>query len=648
MPPVEVSFLPQGQKVMAGQGSLLVEVAAKAGLLIDTPCGGQGRCGRCLVKVEQGEVQGSQNPHLSPQQVEEGWVLACQAKVGSSPLVITVPPSYERERLAVEGTTASKVALPSRCSFPLLPAVRRVFIELTPPSLQDNIADLERVKLALSQEHNIENFHLSLPQLRELASTLREDNWQFSLTLNTASLETQVIDFYPGRRQGPLLGLAIDIGTTNVVMDLVDLRTGKIVEQVSARNQQITRGDDVISRIVYAEKNRNGLSELQGLVASTINELIDGLAQRQKFQPWEIMEIVVAGNTIMSHIFLGLDPSYLRQEPYAPTATSFPSTTAAEVGLKANPRAPVYCLPSIAAYVGGDIVAGAITGCLFQTKKLTLFLDIGTNGEIVLGTADWLTTCACSAGPAFEGAGVRWGMRAVPGAIEEVRVSSKTLEPTVRVIGNVPPQGICGSGMISALAEMLITGIIDRSGKIDVEFVAEKTQPRPRARIGEHGPEYVFAWAETTASGQDIVLTGVDINNLIRTKAAIYAGIAVMARSLGLPLDQVEEVLIGGAFGQHINVEEAIHIGLLPDLPWERYNFLGNTSLAGAYHALVSKSARVLAEEIARKMTYFELIADNTFMNEFSAALFLPHTDMTLFPSVQAALEGAATLRRRL
>ncbi|MFQ5827469.1 MAG: ASKHA domain-containing protein, partial [Dehalococcoidia bacterium] len=382
-----------------------------------------------------------------------------------------------------------------------------------------------------------------------------------------------------------------------------------------------------------------GGANTKRLVAETINELLSELGQKLDMDMSNVQEMVVAGNTTMTHLFLGLPPKHIREEPYVPTATHFPRVRAGELGVAINPLAPIYCLPAVAAYVGGDITAGVLSSCLFRADKLSLFLDIGTNGEIVLGNSDWMTTCACSAGPAFEGAGVRHGMRAMKGAIEEVRINSKTLEATLSVIGGGPPQGICGSGMISALAEMFITGVIDRSGRINMEFVKSRMKKRPRARKGDHGGEFVLAWARDSGVGEDIILTEVDINNLIRTKAAIYAGIAVMAQSLGIPLSDVEEVLIGGAFGQHINVEEAIQIGLLPDLPWERFKFLGNTSLWGAYNALLSRFARAQVEEIAGKLTYMELIADNTFMNELTGALFLPHTDINQFPSVKALLE---------
>jgi uncharacterized 2Fe-2S/4Fe-4S cluster protein (DUF4445 family) len=293
----------------------------------------------------------------------------------------------------------------------------------------------------------------------------------------------------------------------------------------------------------------------------------------------------------------------------------------------------VDCLPGVASYVGADITAGVLSSGLAQADGLTLFIDVGTNGEMVLGTKDWLVTCACSAGPAFEGAGVVCGMRATRGAIEEVWINGDTSEPTYRVIGETKPRGICGSGLISLVAELFITGVMDKGGNFDL------TRSTPRLRTGEHGPEYVLAWAAETATGRDIVLTKVDVDNLLRAKAAIFAGFNVLAQSVGTDLKDVERVLIGGSFGKYINVEKAVQIGLLPDMPWDRFQFLGNTSVLGAYLALLARDARAQIKAIAEKMTYIELSADNTFYDSFTSALFLPHTDLSRFPTV-AALWG--------
>ncbi|MFH1487119.1 MAG: ASKHA domain-containing protein, partial [Chloroflexota bacterium] len=625
---------PSNKAVEVPRGTLLLDAAAKAGIVIETPCGAQGRCGRCLVKVEQGKVSHRDNPHLTTQQLKEGWVLSCVAQVDGY-VIVAVPAAAEREKAAAE-TAASQAEATITCDWPFQPAVRQLTLQIPPPTLEENAADLDRLRRAVEGHPGIKSLAVELPELQKLAATMRKDDWQVTATVKAQEHEGEacLVDIWPGRRPRRLLGVAVDIGTTNVVIDLVGLKSGRFIDRVSVRNRQAIRGEDVISRIVYSERG-SGLEELQQLVIGTINELLDELAREHNFEPCDIGEMVVAANTTMAHIFLGLPPKSIRQEPYVPTARSFPTVCASDLGLAVNPRASVYCLPAVAAYVGGDITAGVLSSCIYRSDKLSLFLDVGTNGELVLGNADWMATCACSSGPAFEGAGVGHGMRATKGAIEDVRINSQTLEPTVQTIGDAPPRGICGSGMISALAEMFLTGVIDRAGRMSIAYINERMGKSTRARMGEHGGEYVIVWARDSGTEQDIVLTDVDISNLIRTKAAIYAGVAVMGKNLGIPLSDIEEVLIGGAFGQHINVEAAIQIGLLPDLPWERFKYLGNTSAMGARMALLSLDARKKAEEIAGKMTYMELIADNSFMKEFTGGIFLPHTELERFPSVQ-------------
>jgi uncharacterized 2Fe-2S/4Fe-4S cluster protein (DUF4445 family) len=375
------------------------------------------------------------------------------------------------------------------------------------------------------------------------------------------------------------------------------------------------------------------LGELQGLVVGTLNKLIERVCRRQGLKPDEVHKATVAGNSTMIHLFLALPPQSIRLEPYVTTVNQVPSVRAAEVGLVINPEATIDCLPGVASYVGADITAGVVSSGMLDVADVTLFIDVGTNGEMVLGDGSWLITCACSAGPAFEGAGVVDGMRATRGAIETVWINGANVEPTYSVIGGGKPKGICGSGLISLLAEMFITDVIDKSGNLN------RGLDTPRIRSGDHGDEYVVAWADETEHGRDIVITHTDIDNLLRAKAAIYAGFASLAQSVGVDLADVHQVFIGGAFGQYLNVEKAVQIGLLPDLPWEKFHFLGNTSIKGAYMALLRRDMRAEIDAAASKMTYLELSADNTFYDQFTSALFLPHTDIERFPSVPVLLK---------
>jgi uncharacterized 2Fe-2S/4Fe-4S cluster protein (DUF4445 family) len=651
-----IRFEPSGRTVQVPTGTLLLEAVRQAGLDLNVPCGGQGRCGRCAVIAQDGAgLRRRSTIRLSAADLAAGYALACQTVIEGD-AVITIPPQEQIARRLVSDKTAAKVTLP----FPYDPLqhqpLRLIPLALDPPSLADQTDDWSRLKRALTTTCGIADLTADLPTLQRLAAALRQSNWAITAVVETDTWDrpngpARLVDVLSrgggrgttddgGSGAPRLLGAAVDIGTTTVSLYLVDLETGEVLAQAAEYNGQIRRGEDIISRIIYASKN-NGLGELQALAVDTINALIARATARARVSPSHIYKMTVAGNSTMIHLFLGLPPASIRLEPFVTTINHPPVVRAGELGLNIHPQASVDCLPGVASYVGADITAGVIGAGMCSDHRLTLFLDIGTNGEMVLGDCDWLVSCACSAGPAFEGAGVQDGMRATTGAIEEVWINSQTYEPTYRVIPDprreargerTPPRGICGSGLISLLAEMFITGVIDKRGNLNLHLGT------PRIRQGEHGPEYVVAWAGETEHGRDIVITRVDIDNLMRAKGAVYAGLSVLAESVGVDLAQVERVLIGGAFGQYINVEKAIQIGLLPDLPWEKFHFLGNTALRGALLALLSRQARRQIAEVAAKMTYLELSADNTFYNQFTSALFLPHTDITRFPSVAEAL----------
>jgi len=627
-----IKFHPSAKTVSIPTGVLLTEALRQAGLEIAQPCGGQGRCGRCAVVLESGTLRRRSTIRLTAADVEANYVLACQSVIDAD-AVILVPEQEKIERRLVTDKTPLKVAAPFAYDAGRDQTVRTFPVTLPPPSLVDATDDMERLERALAF-CGVHNLDMPLPMLRELGACLRESPWQATAVIETDNWRQpkgppRLIDLVPGVSPFNVYGLAIDIGTTTVSVTLVDLASGDVLDSAAEYNGQIARGEDVISRIIYAGKN-DGLGELGVLVRDTINEVIHHLCQDNHIQSRSIYKATIVGNTTMMHLFLGLQPASIRLAPYVPTINNPLPLRASEVGLDIHPMAAVDCLPGVASYVGADITAGVLSSELAEAQGLTLFIDVGTNGEIVLGTQDWLVTCACSAGPAFEGAGVVCGMRATHGAIEEVWVNPQTFEPTYRVIDVTKPKGLCGSGLISLLAELFITGAVDKSGRFKMDLGT------PRIREGEHGGEYVVAWAGETATGNDIVLTTVDIDNLMRAKAAIYGGFTVLAQSVGTDLADVERVLIGGSFGKHLNVEKAVQIGLLPDMPWDRFHFLGNTAVFGAYQALLSRSVRAKIKAIAKKMTYVELSADNSFYEAFISALFLPHTDLAKFPMVAA------------
>jgi uncharacterized 2Fe-2S/4Fe-4S cluster protein (DUF4445 family) len=671
----KVQFAPAGREIEVAEGWTILEAAQACGVEINIPCGGQGRCGRCAVVVEDGDdhVRRRSTMRLSAADIAAGYALACQSVVAGD-LIITVPPQEEIARHLVTEKKAVTVEPPAGYNV-LDQPLQALFLALDAPDLGDQTDDWSRVQAELSRSYGIEGLTTDLSLLRELGATLRAADWEVTAVVETDAWDRsdgppRLVDLLPGRQTDALYAVAIDIGTTTVSLYLVDLLTGQVAARSADYNAQISRGEDVISRIIYASQKpraaRNGqgddgqpanalpnLAEMQRLVVGTINKLIQHVCRRAGIETQQIYQAVVAGNPTMMHLFLGIPPEAIRLAPYIPTVNHTPSMPAgaAALGLEISPRATVDCLPGVASYVGADITAGVLSSGLHEAEALRLFIDVGTNGEMVLGNADWLITCACSAGPAFEGAGVQHGMRATAGAIEEVWINAETHEPAYRTIGSLPPKGICGSGLISLLAEMFVAGVVDKSGNLTPHPSPLPSEGRGRERVrqGEHGDEYVVAWAEETASGQDIAISKVDIDNLLRTKAAIYAGFSSLAEAVGVELAMVDELLIGGSFGQHINVEKAVEVGLLPDLVtdvdedgvdrWARFRYLGNTSLRGAYYALLNRDLRREIRDIAGKMTYLELSADNRFYEQFTSALFLPHTDIGLFPSVVAVLE---------
>jgi len=628
----KVTFDNAAAPVEVPTGATITEAAALAGLALHQPCGGQGRCGRCVVQIQDGEVRQRSQLRLSKVDLTEGYALACQAVVEGD-AHIHVPPQEKVERRLVTDLTARSVSIPEDYSYKDDQSVLRIPLTIDPPSMEDQTDDWSRLQRSLRQAAGIESIDISLDMLRRISNILRDGDWEVSAIIekapNDQSKPARLLDLFPIHfpEDKPLWGVAIDIGTTTVSVWLTNLITGQVQAQTAEYNQQIHHGEDVISRIIYDSKEHNeGI--LQKLVVDTINKLIETACKRANAKPEEIYKAVVVGNSIMLHLLLNIPAKNIRKSPFINAFNEGQQILAKELNLQLYPESPVEIIPTVASYVGADITAGAFSSGIADTEKTTLFLDVGTNGEMVLGSKDWMVTCACSAGPAFEGAGVVDGMRATKGAIEEVWINIETYEPNIRVIGGGKPRGLCGSGLISLLAELFLANVVDKSGNINT------TLDTPRVRTGSHEGEYVIAFADETAHGKDIVITHVDIDNLLRAKAAIYAGYVVLAEGVGVPLQSLEQVLIGGSFGQYINVENAIQIGLLPDLPWENFHFLGNTAVRGAYHALLNWQSKQRIAEIAKQMTYIELSADNAFYEAFMSALFLPHTDLSLFPTV--------------
>jgi uncharacterized 2Fe-2S/4Fe-4S cluster protein (DUF4445 family) len=632
----KVTFLPDNVTVEVDDNTSLFRVVKAAGVYVLSSCGGKGNCGKCKVVVKEGMIEtGKSRSFLSAEEAERGYVLACHSRVKGD-LIVEIPQESRmqaKHKIATGAKTDALISLMESAGGCLQSRIRRIYLELSPPTIDDNIADYERVRRALDKAgFDASHLHMNYLVLSKLSHVLREGGWNITVSVFDVGAVLEVLDIFSGNATKKRFGAAVDIGTTTVVVYLVDMTNGNIIGTASTYNSQVKCGDDVITRIVYATE-RNGLKELQGLVVGNINTMLTELLEKNRVQQGMIDYIVMAGNTTMEHLFYGIDPQYLREEPYIPAATFFPLIRGKNVGLQVDPQAIIYSMPNVASYVGGDITAGVLVSQIHKQDAVSLFIDIGTNGEIVLGNKDWLVTAACSAGPAFEGSGIKFGMRAMEGAIEEVEIDPNTYEVNFRVIGDSKPIGICGSGMIDILAEMYMNNVIDQRGKIREENGSK------RIRRGESGLEFVIAWRVESAINKEIVITEVDLDNLIRAKAAIYAGFATLLAHMDMQFGDIEKLSIAGGFGRYIDVGRAITLGMLPELPVDRFQFLGNTSIMGAYYGLLCDRLRHEAEEIAKKMTYIELSMSRSFMDEYMSALFLPHTNLNAFPTVKRELE---------
>lgn len=632
-----VHFDPDNVDIVVEEGANLLEAAIAAGVHIYASCGGAGVCGTCKVLIETGQVESTRTEKLSDEEYEQGLRQACQSRIITD-LTVYVPVESRLER-AVLSREAKKTAEVLATGWRFKPPLTKLFVELPPPTLEDNTGDLSRLLRGLRQRYNLHNISADFGVVKKLARVLRDSDWKVTVTtlITAAKPRTKewrrprVINIELGDTREKHYSLAFDIGTTTICGQLLDLNQGKVIAESIDYNGQISYGEDVITRIAYCQK-RGGLKKLQQAVVTTINGIIRELVTQSQVKVEYIGHIMLAGNTTMTQILLGLDPKYIRLAPYTPVANFFPPVRANSLGIKVGKQVYLFTFPSVASYVGGDIVSGIVGAGVYQRKNLTFYMDIGTNGEIVVGNSDWMVTASCSAGPAFEGGGIRHGIVASEGAIEGVDINPSNFEPLISTIGETKPKGICGSGLINIVAGLLEAGVISQNGKINADL------PTKRIRKGTDGYEYVLAWAPETQIGKDIVITEVDIDNLTRAKAAMYAGCQTLVKSVGLTCSSLEQVIIAGAFGSNIDIEKAITIGLLPDLPLDRFTFIGNGSLLGARLTCFSRDLLDDARRVANMMTNFELSENADFMNNYVAALFLPHTNSKEFPSVSKTL----------
>jgi len=621
-----VQFEPSGLKVKVSSGTTLLQAAHRAGIYLSSICGGDGYCGKCKVIVNEGQFHSRPSQLLSSEESQENTVLACQTKVLSD-LTVTVPKFHLLETSRVLMDTDAHIfsrltGKTPEALFEHSPLVRKLCVEMLPPTVVDHTADHERLYAAIRKQIDAPIMQTGFWVLQKLSKVLCEDNYKAAVTIGQRGRTTEVIEVEPRRRCKTNYAIAVDVGTTTVVAHLIDLTTSKTTDTEATYNSQINFGEDYIRRIIYAEQ-ANAFDQLQERLVHDVNDLIMTMAVRQRIDLQDITAVICAGNTAMIHFLLNLDPTRIRREPYVASAAFVPPISAAEAGVQINKRGLLYCLPAVAAYIGSDIVAGVLTTRIYTKEKLSIFVDIGTNGEIVLGNKDWLICASSSAGPAFEGSGIKCGMRAGAGAIESLNIINGD-EIQFKTIGGSHSIGVCGSGLLDTLSELFVNGIIDRTGRL-------KAAGDPRLTEGNDGLQ--FQLVEPQNGHREIVITQADINNLIRSKAGVFSAIRILMNSTQTKPEDIDAIYIAGGFGNFLNVQRAVTIGMLPDVPPAKLQFVGNTSIAGAKTSLCSQKALETAERVAESMTYFDLMGNPDYMDEFIKAKFPPHTELSLFPS---------------
>ncbi|MFO7964381.1 MAG: ASKHA domain-containing protein [Desulfobacterales bacterium] len=645
----EVLFVPHQKKVMVEEGETLIRAALEAGVHINASCGGEGVCGKCRVLIENGIVEGGISEKLSKEDIANNYRLACKSHVKSN-LTVRIPVESEVDAAVLNlQSTARRTAhirqmnlddLKERGLF--IPPVEKRFLQLPIPDAQDHVPDVSRLVNHLRLNSDEHRLVVSLPVIRKVPEVFRAADFNVTVTLERPVQEgrkTHIINIQPGDTTRKNYAIAMDIGTTTIYGQIIDLHTGEVPAEQGEFNSQISYGEDVITRIIYAEKPA-GLEKLHQVVIQTVNTIIRKMVKKAAIDLEDISTITLAGNTTMTQLLLKVDPRYIRRSPYVPASTLYPPIPAVDLGMELADHATALVYPVVSSYVGGDIVAGVMGSGMYRTDEITLYLDIGTNAEIVIGNKEWLACAACSAGPAFEGGGITFGMRAAKGAIEDFSLDPATFEPMIITIGNVRPKGICGSGLINIVAIFLEMGVIDNQGKFNRDLETD------RIRENDGVYEYVLAWKDQTQVDRDIVISEIDIENLIRAKGAIYSGIMTLLEEVGMQIDSLERIMLAGGFGSYVDMEKAMTIGLLPELELDKVTFIGNGSLMGCKMSALTNRIRFDVVEATKRMTNFELSETPSYMDNYIAALFLPHTDLNQFPTIKARLDERKNTRQ--
>ena len=636
---MKVTFQIEGASpviIECNDGDNLLELARRANVAIDAPCSGNGSCGKCRVKLMEGELESPRSRHISDEEYSGGWRLSCSSKVRSDCTVFVpdIASAYQSRMKTADLSSPKEVAIFTECQDNLKNSgihfenrYRSQVITMAEPTLDDTMPDNERLTWAIEEAFGVEHVHIPFSVMVSLAHTLRENHFSVCVKGELTEDCFNCMEVC-APEDTAIVGCAIDIGTTTVTMVLTDLTTGKLLAKGSSGNGQIRYGADVINRII--EQGRpGGKKKLQdAILKETLIPIISNLCKTSGINARSILRLCVGANTTMNHLFVGVDASSVRMEPYVPSFFHWDGLLAGDLKLPANPLAPVLIAPNIGSYVGGDITAGTLASGIWDKDEMSLFIDLGTNGEIVFGNRDFLMSCACSAGPAFEGGDISSGMRATDGAVEACVIDVETMEPTLSVIGDEGQKvvGICGSGIIDLISELYRCGIINAKGL----FVREGA----RVKRDSHGMgRYVVAFPEESETGREVSLNEVDIDNFIRAKGAIFSAIDTLLKSVDMTPECIDDVYVAGGIGSGINMRNAVNIGMFPDVELEKFHYIGNSSLTGAYAMVLSDQANDKCAEVAANMTYLELSTYPGYMDSFVAACFLPHTDRSLFPS---------------
>ena len=624
--------------VFAAFGESLLEVARKTNVAIDAPCSGNASCGKCRVKLVEGELDSKQTRHISDEEYAQGWRLACCSKINADVAVMVpdIASAYRSRMKVADLSSPDEVKIFDNIKQSITEAgielknnLESIHVKMDVPALDDTMPDNERLTRAIREITGMQRVKLPYSVIHKMAQVLREHNFDVNVVIRKTEKDIFVYDICGADETPVIAGLAIDIGTTTVSAIIIDMTDGKILAKGSSGNGQIRYGADVINRIIESRKP-GGQDKLQkAIIEETINPLVQTMCRQAKINPMNIYRMSVAANTTMNHLLIGVNADPVRMEPYIPTFFKTNSIFAGDIGIKVNPDAHIILAPNIGSYVGGDITAGAFVTMLWNQEPFSLFIDLGTNGEIVFGNSDFMFSCACSAGPAFEGGDISCGMRATDGAIEACTIDAETMEPKLTIVGNegTKPVGICGSGIIDIISELFRCKIINPKGK----FVREGRRVK---RDADGMGSYVLAFeGEEAGSSKDVEITEVDIDSFIRAKGAIFSAIRTMLSYCDFDISMIENVYVAGGIGSGINMANAINIGMFPDIPVEMYHYVGNTSLAGAYAMLCSTESERKVYDLAANMTYIELSTIPQYMDEFVGACFLPHTDASLFPN---------------